>query len=688
MSAPPVEAVAPATESASPTSLRFATWLLWGVAIVVLLLGLFVAIVLPYGDYDALAVGMWSRLIAEDWPSIHFAGVPAGYLQRPLFYVLQGLVWHLFGFHIALGRVLSFFFSLVLVGSVAWLARLTAASYRWLASALAVVVLILVTYFDQLIAAGLSDVPMAAMVALTAAVASTRRLGRLRLPLLVLVAAAAILTKRSAGPALAGLGLAILIGPRVGLRQRATTLAALVVGVGLGLVYDLEEAHHFHESLYAFLVGGSSEGSGGVSSTAGTAATGSLGNGGNSGLYYANLAKSVRKTVLLDGGWLGADLRLFLWFAVAYAVARIARASHRISVVVALAVGAGWAWLGPHLAGAQGLRVGILGTGGTTEQIALLVLAGSLLFALDSPRDAIPDRLKLARLLVWAVPSVLAWENQGIYSIRLLSPAWPPLVLLIVWTMLPAFAGALRRSEWLVAIPTVAILALTSLAAYNLNGLGTTGWQQLRAGGISSWSNADAMRGIGLGGDFAAEVDALAPQVGQHDKILTTDSRLQFYYLDQIDLQNPLSCSQLPGHRIFVLLEDDELVALYGKRATSAFWEACKNVKLTKVAERPGAFAIFVNGTPRTSQGGCGGSPPQDQGLAIEFGRTKTAAAANALQKHIAAFGFSEARVEQLGCLLYRVVETGVPTKAVGQSIIAEAKSAGLAVKLVNGTGG
>jgi hypothetical protein len=685
MSAPPAEVVVPAASSATPRSISIATWLLAGVAAVVLALGLFVTIVLPYGDYDALAVGMWSRLIAEHWPTIHFSSAPAGYLQRPLFYVLQGFLWHLFGFHIALGRLLSFLFSLVFVGSVAWLAHLTAAPYRRLAAALAIVVVLLVTYFDQLIAAGLTDIPMAAMIALAAAVASTRRLGRLRLPLLVLVAALAILTKRSALPALAGLGLAILIGPRSGLRQRATTLASLVLGVGLGLVYDLEEAHHFHESLYGFLVGGSGEGASGAAST-GVSAGGTLGNGGNAGAYYLHLAQSVRRTVLLDGGWLGADLRLFLWFGVAYAVARVARVRHRIAVVAALAVAASWSWLGPHLAGAQGIRVGILGTGGNTEQAAVLVLAASLLFALDSPKDAIPDRLRLARLLVWAAPSMFAWEKQGVYATRLLSPAWPPLVLLIVWTLLPAFAGARRRSEWLVAIPTVALLALTSLAAYNLNGLGSSGWQQLRAGGISSWSNADAMRGIGLGGDFAAEVDALAPQVGKHDTILTTDSRLQFYYLDQIDLQNPLSCSQLPGHRLFVLLEDDELVALYGRRADSSFWEACKNVKLTKIAERPGAFAIFVNGAPTPSEGGCGGSPPQDQGLAIEFGRTKSAAAANALQKHVAAFGFGEARVEQLGCSLYRVVETGVPSEVVGKSIIDEAKSAGLTVKLVNGT--
>jgi hypothetical protein len=135
---------------------------------------------------------------------------------------------------------------------------------------------------------------------------------------------------------------------------------------------------------------------------------------------------------------------------------------------------------------------------------------------------------------------------------------------------------------------------------------------------------------------------------------------------------------------VFVLLEDDELQEEFGQRASSAFWQACKNVKLTKVAERPGAFAIFVNGAPRVASTGCGSNPPADQGLAIEFGRMATLAKANALLKHVTGVGFVEAKVEQLGCSSYRVVETGVPNKQVGQSIIAEAKRAGFPVTLVS----
>ena len=70
--------------------------------------------------------------------------------------------------------------------------------------------------------------------------------------------------------------------------------------------------------------------------------------------------------------------------------------------------------------------------------------------------------------------------------------------------------------------------------------------------------------------------------------------------------------------------------------------------------------------------------------MAVEFGRLHSSARAEALRKHVAAAGFVEAKVEQLGCSLYRVVETGVPSQAVGQSILEEAKSARITATLVN----
>ena len=435
--------------SASLRSLTIATIVLYAVSLIWLALALLVAIALPYGDFDAMSIGMWSRLMAEHWPAFHSSLAYLGDYQRPLFYVLQGFVWHLFGFHQALGRLLSFAFALILLAAIASLAGNTAPRYRRLAVALSVVVLLLVTEFDQYIAAGQSDIPVAAMVTLAAALAFTRRLGVTRLPLVAVAACLAMLAKPSAVPALVGLGAAVLLGPSSGLRDRSKTAAALTAGVAAGLVYDLSQARYLHTDLVTFLTGGT------ASDTA---------------HFYSHLAGQERRGILLDGGsWIGQDLRLFLWFGVLYAVLRLFVKSHRRCVAIALPAAAAWSWLGPHLAGAHGFRVGILATGGGTEQIAVLVLAASLLFALDAPADAVAERLKLARMLVWATPTVVAWAIGYVFEQRVLAPAWPPLILLICWSLVPAFAGAAKRSEWLVAIPTIAILTLVSFAAYNIN---------------------------------------------------------------------------------------------------------------------------------------------------------------------------------------------------------------------------
>jgi hypothetical protein len=165
---------------------------------------------------------------------------------------------------------------------------------------------------------------------------------------------------------------------------------------------------------------------------------------------------------------------------------------------------------------------------------------------------------------------------------------------------------------------------------------------------------------------------------------VTPDGRLPFRYPSQVSLQAPESCSQLrhPGRTIFVLLESDEERTVYGAKAGPAYWERCRKPKLTKLVERPGAFALFVTGTPRADVGGCG-APTPTSGLAVEFGRFRTAAAAERLLAQVKRLGFGEALVEQLGCASYRVVEHGVPSKAVGDSIVAEAKTAHLRATVV-----
>jgi 4-amino-4-deoxy-L-arabinose transferase-like glycosyltransferase len=398
-----------------------------------ILFALVLAIALPYGEWDAMSFGVWSRLIAEHWPHLHFAEASATDYQRPLFYVVQGTAWALFGFHESIGKTLSLLFSLLLLASMAWLAARTVRIERRFAAALAVIVVLLIAAFERYVAAGLSDVPAAAMVAVTAALVVAPRLGRFRLPLVAIAAALAVLSKPTTIAALAGLCCAVLIGRRAELRRRLSAAVALVLGIGLGLVYDAVQASYVHTSLKGFLTTGTSDG------------------------FYAKLADENRRRVLLDAGWLGNDLRVVLGFAVVYAVCRLVM-SHRRSVAIAFVVAIAWSWLGPHLAGADGVRVGLLASGGWVQQSAAVVLAGSLLLALRASAESIPGRLQLARALVWATPPFIVWALRVVYDNRLLSPAWPALVLLIVWALLPVFSGARNSRRWLVLAPACALV--------------------------------------------------------------------------------------------------------------------------------------------------------------------------------------------------------------------------------------
>jgi hypothetical protein len=526
-----------------------------------------------------------------------------------------------------------------------------------------VLLLFLVRDFDVHVASGLTDVPAAALVAATAALSTTRRLRGVQPFAIGITAAGAVLAKPSALPALAGVCCALALGDRATVRPRARHVLAVVGGVLLALLYDLYEAKRLGMGLWSFLSG--------YTGTEGSA-------------YYARLADAVRTGVLLGGGWLGTQLRLLLLFAIAYAVVRLVTPRHRLAVGIAFPVAVACALLGPRLASALGSPAAIPSSGGgESAHGATILLDASLLFSLNAPRTVIPTRLQLGRLLIWTLPTFALWIRGYPFETRALAPAWPPMILLITLSLVPAFAGAFALARPALAVPAVPLIVLGALAAYNINGLGSSGWRQLRSDGISGFANAALMRNVALGGDFSAEVNALEPQVAPKDRILTSDGRLRFFYLDQVDLQEPQSCGQLAGHRLFVLLEADEIRALYGHRADSSYWESCRGARLTKVDERPGAFAIFVQGSARPTVGGCGVVPVAPTTLAIEFGRTRTTGAADRLLRQVAALGFVQAKVEQLGCSLYRVVETGIPDEAVAKSILAETEAAHLPTRLV-----
>jgi hypothetical protein len=600
---------------------------------------------LPYRGWDPVAYGTWSRLIGLH-SGFHQPGIPDVDLHRPLFYVLQGEVWRVFGFHLALGRLLSLAFAVVLVLCVARLAGRQ--EHGRLQQGVAVLLMLLVTDLLVHAASGLTDVPAAAMVALTAVVAWTVRDSPYRFPLLAFAALLAVLAKPSGLVGVAALTSAQLLGPASTLARRALhDVAPIAAGAAVGILYDWTEARYVHESLPSFMHSGVGAG------------------------IWADKAAAARPDAVYGWHWLGDPLHVLLVAAIFYALLRVAGCAHRIAVLVGVPAAWIWAWVGPTFT-SHAFRPGL-----DLEGIATYVVAALLLLAAFAP-GAVPSRLELARCLVWAAPPIAIWMVWAAYDTRLTSAAWPPLVLLMTRLASAAIVGAAgSRVPVLAAGFATALLVLALTQVYQLDGLGHDGWRQLRAGGLTGLTKPQFTENV-VYGQFQYELDVLRRELGSTGTLLGGDGRLGFFFPDRVGGAYPRTCADLRGYRAFVLLLGDESVYVARTQnipATVDEWSRCSS--LNEVAEIPGNYAVFVNGAPsrQPTPSDCN-LPAPPPGLAVVFGAGRTQAVADALQKRLAAAGFVQSKVMRLNCQEYVVLETGVPDRAVGKSIVAEARSA------------
>ena len=193
-----------------PWTRRALTWATGIVGVIFFVPAVFVAVVLPYRYWDSLAFGSWSRSIAEGKGLWQNASVFE--LSRPLFYVPQGLLWRYLSDGEWIGRLFSLSFALALVVAVWLLAgRLsTSATAVPVARSLSVGILLGSAVFAGLVAAGMTDVPVAAGSAATA-LALWRAPTRWLVVLVAALAAATILAKATGLLALAGLVAAVLV---------------------------------------------------------------------------------------------------------------------------------------------------------------------------------------------------------------------------------------------------------------------------------------------------------------------------------------------------------------------------------------------------------------------------------------------------------------------------------------------
>jgi 4-amino-4-deoxy-L-arabinose transferase-like glycosyltransferase len=549
------------------TAARYAAVITWTLALLFFTTALVIAYVIPLHAQDALTFGEWSRLIAQNW-HFHYAAVTGQEYGRPLFYVLQGWLWGAIGVDDSSGRILALFFSLLLLGAFVWLMR-EERDWGILAGLLAVLALLATPVFAFQMVAGLTDVPVTAFVALAGALVWGRRPSGRRAVAVGAAAALAMLTKPSALLALAGLVLAQLLVGETWRNRLLYRVVPLCAGIAAGLVYDLTQANYVHEGLRTFLQSG-------VNTD-----------------YYRTLADEARRYAVFDGNWFGDGLRVAAFFALFYAALRLAGVRHRLAVSVGLPLALLASWLGPWFAAHQDrLAVGALHSPGAAA--AAVGMAAFLAFGLLGDRAAIPARGELARFAVWALPTAVAWAVYGAYDARLLAPAWPPLLALVVLAALPAASAFARRGPLVLALPFALFAVVVASNVYNLDGLHKSGWDQLRR--TDDWFNRDETRAIVLPALSRALI-IVRHEMRPGDSMMSPEGAFRFFYPGHVSQSFPNSCEGLRPFRVFVLTTDEgskrymeDFLHVSGE---PSFWAACASPHLTQLSDGSEGYAVF-----------------------------------------------------------------------------------------------
>lgn len=634
-------------------SLRSLTFVLAGVFAVATV---FAVSVMPYRFWDSLAFGAWSRSIADTGDL--WANTSALSVSRPLFYVPQGLAWRFLTEDEWVGRVWSAMFGAVLVAAVWVLARqlTTNRSTNSLMPPLAVGVLLSSGVFATYVAAGMTDVPVAAATAATAVVLWSRRSVRATLPLAALGAGATVLAKPSGLLALAGLLLATAL-----LRGRRSLpgIVGVAAGIGMALAYDAWQAARFDVSLSTLLRAGNDD-------------------------FWLARGQAARWDVIANADWVGEGIRLIVVLALVHALARAAGARSRTAVALAGAVAVLWSIAGPLVADGE---LGYPLDGHVIGLVGWLALVGALLAApFLAGEDPIPRRVYGA-LLLWVLPIGTIWITQRADEARLLAPAWPAIALLAAAALTSVSLALLRFRPAAALIPAGAVAVVALANVVSVDGLGRDGWRGLIELGRSGWADRAAMENYAYG-PFSYEVDLARENVRRGDLIVSSNSRLSYFFPGQVDVRYARTCGELGGARFFSFLsagESLELAKLGSQPTEPLGWIQCKRPRVRLVGEQSGIYAAYVVGNPPArapTAEDCRIVSTPGELLDAVFGDALAYREATVLLERALGSGFVGTRIERTNCEAFRVVVTGVPDDAAVQANFRQqVESVGLGVE-------
>jgi hypothetical protein len=560
---------ASSSAAADAASVPFFRTLTWGTLALFGAVAATVAVAFPIHASDALTYGEWARLIAAHG-GFDFPTVTADAFNKPLFYVLEGELWRAIGYSDAAGRLLCGVFAGILVASLVVI--VSARPWGRFAASLAALFALAVPVFAIQVVSTLTDVVVAAMVALTGALVYVARgPASVRAAALLCSSALAVLAKPNAILALIGIVLSQVVASGT-VRERVTfRILPVVAGALVGFVYYVVQAHHLRIGLRPFL------------------------ESGVTGPYYSDLADTLRRSAILDFGWFGNSLRTVLLYALLYAIARFARLEHRRAVVGSVAVAAVLSWLLPWI-GAGEARFAVGAFSGTAAVLSWVVACGLLTVGVWAPKDAIPAARELFQLCLWALPPFLAWAVYATYDLRFLSPAWPGLLALMAVASLPAMAG-LARFRFAPLVPVVALAAAVSLNVYNLDGLGRAGWDQWRRTPSAHRFDLETTRAIVLPA-LSRALAAARPLMHDGDRLFSPEGAFRFFYPGRVEQSFPVNCSDVRDYRVLVLTTDqgskDYMENFLHVSDDPAHWTACPSPHLTQLTDGSEGYAVLA----------------------------------------------------------------------------------------------
>jgi hypothetical protein len=270
--------------------------------------------------------------------------------------------------------------------------------------------------------------------------------------------------------------------------------------------------------------------------------------------------------------------------------------------------------------------------------------------AVDDP----VSRRTYAALLAWLAPMTLAWVWQRADEVAAAS--------------LASLMLALARLRPVAALAPAVALALVALANLpSVDGLGREGWRELFELGPSRWTSRAERENFAYG-PLSYELSAARTNVGEDDRIVSSNGRLTYFFPGQVELAYPTSCGALDGARFFSFHssgESREFAAIEGQTTDPLAWLQCTRPPLTLVAEHEGIYAAFVVGDPPArapTPADCRIASTPGQDFDAVFGDGLTYAEAKALRERAFAIGYTGGlKLERTGCSTFRVVVTGVP---------------------------